>query len=58
VTTPQPATPPRGYTTATVAAQAQLASAFYSAQALLASMAIRDILAIWKQLHLRDVRYS
>jgi hypothetical protein len=48
----------RGYPTATAAVQAQLASAFYASQSLLASMAIADILAVWQQLNLRDVRSS
>lgn len=51
-------TPQRGYPTATAAVQAQLASTFYGAQALLATMATRDILAIWQQLSLRDIRSS
>jgi len=52
------ATVSRSYPTATAAVQAQLASAFYGAQALLAAMAIADILAIWQQLDLRDIRSS
>jgi hypothetical protein len=48
----------RSYPTATAAVQAQLAASFYGAQALFAAMAIRDILAIWNQLDLRDVRSS
>lgn len=58
MTTPQPATKARSYPTASLAVQAQLAASFYAAQALLAAWAIRDILAIWNQLHLRDVRSS
>ena len=44
--------------TASLAVQAHLAASFYSSQALLAAWAIRDILAIWNQLNLRDVRSS
>ena len=44
--------------TASLAAQTALASSFYASQALLAAMAIRDILMIWQQLNLRDIRSS
>jgi hypothetical protein len=47
-----------GAATASLAAQTALASAFYASQALLAAIAIRDILAIWQQLNLRDIRSS
>ena len=57
MTAPQPATL-QGYPSAAVAAQASLAASFYASQALLAAMAVRDILGIWNQLHLRDVRSS
>jgi hypothetical protein len=43
---------------ASLAAQAALAAAFYGAQAWLAVAATRDILQIWQALNLRDVRQS
>jgi hypothetical protein len=45
-------------TSATLAAQAALAASFYQSQAFLAAMATRDILTVWRQLNLRDVRSS
>jgi hypothetical protein len=43
---------------ASLAAQASLAAGFYAAQALLAAVATRDVLAIWQALNLQDVRSS
>lgn len=43
---------------ASLAAQASLASSFYSTQAFLAATSIRDVLTVWSQLNLRDVRSS
>lgn len=54
-------TPPQqqqGYPTASAAASASLAAGFHSAQALMAAVAIRDVLAIWQQLDLRDIKAS
>lgn len=50
--------PARSYPTASTAMQAYLADAFRAQQAYLAGVAIRDILAIWAQLDLGDVRAS
>jgi hypothetical protein len=43
---------------ASQAAQASLAAGFYSSQAFLAASSIADILAVWSQLNLQDVRSS
>src|ERR1700760_1192685 len=43
---------------ASMAAQAGLASSFYAQQSFLAASSIRDILTVWSQLNLRDVRSS
>src|ERR1700753_393035 len=43
---------------ASMAAQANLASGFYASQAFLAAASTRDILTVWAQLNLRDVRSS
>lgn len=43
---------------ASLAAQANLAAGFYSASAFLAAASIRDILTIWSQLNMQDVRSS
>lgn len=43
---------------ASMAAQASLASSFYAAQQFLAASSIRDVLAVWSQLNLQDVRSS
>lgn len=45
-------------TSAALAAQAGLAAQFYQSQAFLAAVSIRDIITIWQQLNLRDVRSS
>jgi hypothetical protein len=47
-----------GSATASLAAQSSLASSFYASQALLAAIAIRDIIQIWQQLNLADIRSS
>ena|ERR1035441_1058414 len=47
-----------GSASASLAAQSSLAAGFYAAQALLAAIAIRDVIQIWQQLNLRDVRSS
>ena len=43
---------------ASLAAQTSLAAGFYASQAFLAAASIRDVLAVWSQLNLRDVRSS
>jgi hypothetical protein len=43
---------------ASLAAQASLAAGFYSASAFLAAASVRDILTIWSQLSMQDVRSS
>ena len=43
---------------ASLAYQASLAAGFYSSQAFLAAASVRDILAVWSQVNLRDVRSS
>jgi hypothetical protein len=48
----------QGYSSASAAAQAYLAQAFHAQQAYLAMAVVREVLAIWSQLNLRDVRSS
>lgn len=48
----------RGYATATAAAQASLAATFQAAQALVAAIAVRDVLGVWQQVDLRNVKTS
>lgn len=45
-------------TSASLAAQASLAISFHALQSYLATVAIRDILAVWSQVNLRDIRSS
>lgn len=58
MTTPAPASSQRSYPSASAAAQAYLATSFRAQQAYLAALLLQQVLQIWGQLNLRDVRSS